>query len=151
MKSLRHSKIIASILIFLTFFVFGNTKLIKIRQFLPRNGNTTNIIPSNTTQGPYHLETSEIEAYCFVNLNGIVYDLNPLYDSTSDYYFKSIEGKNNFYFNFCKYGTSKCKKDNSYIMVSHDTKIENNTSNDCSILSGTNYANYPKWTIISNL
>lgn len=108
------------------------TAMNRIRNFGGQNSNKTNDF--------------SILAYCFVNIDGLVYDLGSLYDAASDYTINS--GRDNFYFNFCKHGVTKCKKDHSYIVAGKSSdKPVNNTLNECSVLSGTNYKNYPKWKI----
>ena len=111
-----------------------------MRNFLPRMNQT---LSSSDT----FLADGEVEAFCFANINGVVYDLNPLYDATSDYLFKS-KGEN-YYFNFCKFGSTKCKKDNTYIVAAKGGSVVNNTTTECSLLSGTNYESLPKWKITS--
>ena len=115
-----------------------------------RQNNIRNILPkTNETFIDANLLNGEVDAYCFVNLNGVVYDLGPLYDSTADY---TIKRQNeNFYFNFCKYGLTKCKKDFTYVVSTTKAALVNNTSNDCTLLSGTNYEYMPRWTINSKI
>ncbi len=82
------------------------------------------------------------EVYCFLNNEGTVYDLLPLYD-LEDYIF---EGHNNTYIlNFCKFTTNKCRKDNTFI-ISHSSLDEH----DCHLMTGTNPTLPSKWTIVSN-
>jgi hypothetical protein len=115
-----------------------------LKNFLERNNRTLPVMPSYSD---VILLDAELQAYCFANVNGVVYDLNPLYDATSDYMFKS---KNiTFYYNFCKFATTKCKKDNTYMIATNPGSVFNNTSNDCNLLTGTNYQSLPKWKIKS--
>ncbi len=117
-----------------------------IKNFLERSNRTLPLMPSYSD---VILLDAELQAYCFANVNGIVYDLNPLYDATSDYMFKSKNGSVTFFYNFCKFGNTKCKKDNTYMISTNQGSVYNNTSNDCNLLTGTNYQNLPKWKIKS--
>ena len=119
-----------------------------IKNFLERNNRT---LPSMPSYSDVILLDAELQAYCFANVNGIVYDLNPLYDATSDYMFKSKNGNVTFYYNFCKFTNTKCNKDNTYMISTNPGSIFNNTSNDCNLLTGTNYQNLPKWKIKSKI
>ena len=47
------------------------------------------------------------QAFCFLNSNGTVYDLNPLYNKTQDYSIKNLDNIVNF--NVCKNAETKCK------------------------------------------
>jgi hypothetical protein len=83
------------------------------------------------------------EAYCFVNQLGTVYDLLTLYD-VENYIF---ETRNSTYIlNFCKFTTSKCRKDNTFVIAHHKFDEQ-----DCHLLSGTNPTFPSKWTIISKI
>jgi hypothetical protein len=115
-----------------------------------KNLNKNFILNNNETNSEIVLKDGEVQAYCFVNLDGVVYDLNPLYDASSDYIFKSGTNQS-FYYNFCKFGVSKCKKDNTYIMAAKTDSLINNSTTDCTLLSGTNHENFPKWRIISKI
>jgi hypothetical protein len=97
------------------------------------NTNRQNRLKANVDSKNY------IEAYCFLNNDGVVYDILKLFDS-QDY---SFENKNNiFYLNFCKFSNTKCQKDNTYII-----SMKNNTDK-CNLLSGTNPTLPSKWTIL---
>jgi hypothetical protein len=97
---------------------------------------------------PPTIPDGSIGAYCFVSVNGIVYDLNPLNDPAEDYTLNTIVGKDTLYFNFCKFANTQCKKDKSYVVMAADTPVNNKTMN-CSLLSGTSRNNVPMWTILS--
>jgi hypothetical protein len=90
-------------------------------------------------------ETTQLSAYCFANVDGTVYDLGELYDSTTDYFVSS--GKNYFYYNFCKYGNTKCQKDNTFVVYYDKTQAN---STDCKLLSNTNYEHTPTWKVTRN-
>jgi len=111
----------------------------KIRQRLTRS----QLIPPTIPDG-------SISAYCFVNVNGIVFDLNPLYDPVEDYTINTFVSKDTLYFNFCQYANTQCKKDKSYVIMAADTPA-NNKSMNCSLLSGTSRNNVPLWRILSIL
>jgi hypothetical protein len=111
--------------------------------------NFMRIIDSNdnVARETYSLK-GRIKANCFVNLKSVIYDLHQLQDKKLDYNFYS--GKEYFYFNFCKFTITKCKKDSSYVMSSI-TKSVNNTLSECYELSGNNNENIPQWEITGKL
>jgi hypothetical protein len=93
---------------------------------------------------------SEISAYCFASMDGAVYNLNPLYDPKEDYSIITANKKNTFYFNFCNFAITKCKKDRTYAILTRD-KLLLDRSRNCTLLSGTNRDNAPIWRIISKI
>jgi hypothetical protein len=133
------TKYLILFLIFIYTIYCSNIK--QTTEFLSRN--MTNI------ETQMLLADGTAEAYCFVNLDGTVYDLNKLYDPNADYFFKA--NSKSYYFNFCKFGVSKCKKDNTYIIASNQNSLIKNQTNDCTLLSGTNYQTLPKWRINSKI
>lgn len=85
-------------------------------------------------------DNTSINAFCFVNYNGIVYDLGKLYDDSSNYFIKNNQSY--FYFNFCKFAHMKCKKDSSYII---HKSID--SPDDCHLMSSPNNKTTPQWKI----
>lgn len=86
----------------------------------------------------------EIQAFTFVDFDGLVYDLSNLYDENKDYFVN--KNKTYYYFNIGNFGVTSCKKDNTYIIYLD----ENDTNNtDCKLLSGTNKDKPSKWRIRS--
>ena len=130
---------------FFSLFLLSRSKLktssnsqISERHFLPG---------SNYSNSEVTLRDGELEGYCFANVDGVVYDLTPLYDASGDYIFKTL--KDTIYLNFCKFGVTKCKKDNAFIISAKTGSVNNSTTTDCTLLSGTNFENFPKWKISS--
>jgi hypothetical protein len=93
---------------------------------------------------------NEISAYCFASMDGAVYDLNKLYDPKEDYSIITADKKNTFYFNFCNFAITKCKKERTYAILTRE-KVLMDRSRNCTLLSGTNRDKAPKWTIISKV
>jgi hypothetical protein len=89
-------------------------------------------------------EDDGIEAYCFLNYNGIVYDLLPLYDLKQDYSFQNKDKE--YFFNFCKFANKKCRKDNTYISQHYIIANETNVD-DCYLLSGSNPVFPSRWRV----
>jgi len=97
------------------------------KNFLKSNSNTTNTTNSNPlTQNV--TESSAFQAYCFINNNGIVYDLNPLYNSLSDYKTQAKDG-GMLNFNICKNASITCKNKTGLVVYS--------SNNDCQIIAGS--------------
>lgn len=131
---------ISRILILFTLIFLSSCERNSLKHFLPGSNNSNSEVT---------LRDGEVEAYCFANIQGVVYDLSPLYDPNSDYSFKT--GESSVLFNFCKFGVTKCKKDNTFVISAKTSSLTNNTSTDCTILSGTNYDNFPKWKVKNEL
>jgi hypothetical protein len=87
------------------------------------------------------------EAFCFLNVDGIVYDILPLYDPKQDYTFQNKDKE--FYLNFCKFTTQKCRKDSTFISQHYLAANETNID-DCYLLSGSNPAFPSKWRVSKN-
>lgn len=139
-----------ALLITLTIFILTFSLCLQVDNKLKRLGNLTNIPNKNSkiNHSAMSMMSQTINAFCYIILDDVVYDISSLYDSVNDYVIHS--NSDYFYFNFCKFGTSKCKKDNAYISYFKNFSqysYFNNT--DCNLLSGTNYENVPKWNIIS--
>ena len=83
------------------------------------------------------------EAFCFLNLNGAVYNLNSLKNSTADYQIASDNYTVNF--NICKNAITACGNKTSYVTWSD---IKN--PQDCSALAGPELV-VSKWSILSTI
>ena len=92
------------------------------------------------------IKSNEYEAYCFLNINGTVYDLNSLYNPKNNYNFVDITN-NNFIisFNFCKQSILQCKKKNTSALVIMSSKTD---PNECYSLGGS-ATTVSRWTIVS--
>ena len=85
--------------------------------------------------------TKVIEAFCFLNSNGTVYDLNPLYNATTDYTRK--DKNSTMYFNFCKQAHTQCKSKNTTSLA-----ILIDEKDNCYSLGGSK-SSLSKWNILS--
>lgn len=129
--------------LFLMIYIIFHVLSIK-KNALKKNNIHSRNFESNTTK-TQNFDFINIKANCFVNVNRTVYDILPLYDSELDYTLNS--GLEDFYFNFCNLGNTKCKKDKSYIISSTSSPI-NNTLINCYELSGSK-TKLAKWKIFS--
>ncbi len=86
----------------------------------------------------------EIQAFTFVDFEGLVYDLTYLYDENRDYYIN--KNKSLYYFNIGSFGVTDCKNDKTYIVYVAEKDVNNS---DCKLLSGTNKEKPSKWRIRS--
>jgi hypothetical protein len=85
------------------------------------------------------IEQTARSAFCFINNNGTVYDLNPLSNTQSDY---TIVGPDYAIdFNICKKAISQCTNKTSLITYS------NTLMNECISLSGSATV-VSKWKVI---
>jgi hypothetical protein len=135
------------LLLFLSLFLLSYGKL-KTSSNSKNSITSKHFLPGSNNSNPeVRLLDGELEGYCFANIQGVVYDLSPLYDASGDYIFKT--GGDTIYLNFCKFGVTKCKKDNAFVISAKTGSVNNSSSTDCSLLSGTNYENFPKWKITS--
>lgn len=113
-----------------------------------KNRNLLKTKADNTTNITNISISKEIKAFCFLDVDGIIYDLLPLYDPSQDYFFKGA--KDYYYFNLCHYGVTKCKKDNSYMVYTNEPMAnQNSTATECYLMSGTNPTIPPKWKVYS--
>jgi hypothetical protein len=65
--------------------------------------STATIVQPNKPSGTV---TNKKSAFCYINDNGIIYDLNSLHNSNIDYRIDTVEGT--FSFNFCKNAIHSC-------------------------------------------
>ena len=108
------------------------------------NTNNNNKQSNNGLNEPNYYESKQIQAYRYVDLDGISFDLHNLYDKDSDYSFNN--GKDFFYLNIGDFGVTKCNKDNAYLIYFNRTEIN---STDCNLLTGSNKLQVPTWKISS--
>jgi hypothetical protein len=104
---------------------------------------TTPIVTATT---PTATETNITQAFCFVNNNGTVYDLNPLYRKELDYQIK--ETTYTVDFNICKAAINQCTTTpntttHSYAMIRQTT----GTTTECINLAGADTV-VSDWTLI---
>ncbi len=99
-------------------------------------------------QNSTEVELGSGSAYCYFINNDVLYDISPLYDAVTDYHV-SAANNGHFYFNFCKFGNTVCNKDKSYAVFTKNKILGNATTDDCSLLSGTNFEKTPKWRVLS--
>jgi hypothetical protein len=90
-------------------------------------------------------ETSALEALCFLNTNGTVYDLNPLYNSTKDYSLQ--DARYTMYYNFCQKSLTQCKEKNTTAFAVMVDKV--NPAN-CYSLGGEK-STMSGWKILSKI
>ena len=82
------------------------------------------------------------QAFCFLNNNGTVFDINPLHNKTKDYNISGADYTLNF--NVCKNANSKCGNRTSLVSWrSNSTGTE-----ECVLLAGAESV-VSKWAIIS--
>jgi hypothetical protein len=91
------------------------------------------------------VSSSANQAFCFLNNNGTVFDLNPLTNSTVDYSIHGLSYTVNF--NICKNALNKCGNKTS--IVTYQNKIHlDGIADECIALSGAE-AVVSKWTVLS--
>lgn len=84
------------------------------------------------------------QALCFLNVDGAVYDINPLYNKTRDY--QVTDGNYTMYFNFCHQTHTKCENKNT---TAHAILKHNKNKNKCYSLGGSENS-LSKWDLLSN-
>lgn len=89
-------------------------------------------------------KTGAVEAFCFLNSNGTVYDLNPLYNETLDYSTKN--DRYTMHYNFCEKAHTQCKEKNTTALA---VLVDNNNPTNCYSLGGSK-STMSKWKILSN-
>ncbi len=90
--------------------------------------------------------TQEVnQAFCFLNNNGTVYDLNPLYNSKNDYFIQGPDYVLNF--NFCKNTITTCGNKTSLINY-QDMSVAGNST--CVALSGPETV-VSDWELLSKI
>lgn len=87
----------------------------------------TSIVPKRSTATPERLSN----AFCFINNNGTVYDLNDLRNDESDYKIKTVSGYVSF--NFCRDAINSCPGRTGIASYSADLQ-----GTDCVLLAGNN-------------
>ena len=89
------------------------------------------------------IKSNAYEAFCFLNLNGTVYDLNSLQMAKNDY--NTTDGKYTMYFNFCQNANKQCTRKNS---TANAVMTSNADPNVCFALDGKE-TTLSKWSFIS--
>lgn len=90
------------------------------------------------------IKSNAYEAYCFLNVNGTVYDLNSL--NIPNYDYNSTDGKYSIYFNFCKKAVQQCGKKNTTALAVMASDADKNI---CYSLGGSG-STLSKWNFVSN-
>lgn len=90
------------------------------------------------------IKSNAYEAFCFLNVNSTVYDLNSLNIPTHDY--NMTDGKYSMYFNFCKKAVTQCDKKNTTALA---VMTSNGDKDICFSLGGST-STLSKWNFISN-
>lgn len=116
--------------------------------FFSINCSSTFLRKSNLNNRALELELEVIksnayEAFCFLNVNSTVYDLNPLKIKTHDY--NMTDGKYSMYFNFCKKAITQCENKNTTALA---VMTSNADKNICYSLGGST-TTLSKWNFIS--
>jgi hypothetical protein len=89
-------------------------------------------------------ETTASQAFCYLNSNGTIYDLNPLYGKTADY---NISGATyQVDFNVCKNALNKCGNKTSFFK--YTAKVNGKLSDSCVSLAGPATV-VSNWAVIS--
>jgi hypothetical protein len=86
--------------------------------------------------------SSAIEAFCFLNSKGAVYDMTPLYNSTEDYITKT--GNYTVHLNFCKPAHHQCESKNTTAEA-----VLTDNKNNCYSLGGSESL-LSKWKVLEN-
>lgn len=89
------------------------------------------------------IESKVTQAFCYLNSNGTVYDLNPLYNENQDYSIKTPTYEINF--NVCKNALTKCGDKQALVVYK---PIE--PTGDCVSLSGPATV-VSKWSHLSKI
>lgn len=87
------------------------------------------------------ITSNATNAFCFVNQNGTVYDLNPLYNYTKDYRITGLDYTIDF--NICKQALNQCKNRSS--LMTYRSTVN---PSECISLSG-NTTVVSQWTFTS--
>lgn len=90
------------------------------------------------------IKSNAYEAFCFLNVNGTVYDLNSLNIPKYDY--NVTDNKYTMYFNFCKKANTQCEKKNTTALAVMTSNIDKNV---CFSLGGST-STLSKWNFVSN-
>lgn len=123
-----------TLLVIVLIFSVGNCSFLKKAE---SKLSTEEIVLQNATQ-----------AFCFLNKNGTVYDLNPLYNSKSDYVIQGADYVVNF--NICKKALGQCGDKDSMINWRRNSNIPNVAAEkQCISLTGADSV-VSKWLFLSN-
>jgi hypothetical protein len=83
------------------------------------------------------------EAFCFLNADGAVYDLNTLYNPNTDY--SISDGKYTVYFNFCKKAHNQCNNKPALAL------IKSNSDNNICVSLGGQSSSISKWKLVCKI
>ncbi len=89
------------------------------------------------------IKSNAFEAFCFLNMNGTVYDLNSLHISDHDY--NTTDGKYTLNYNFCGEAKHQCKDKNTTSLA---VMTSNTDKNSCFALGGSK-TTLSKWNFLS--
>lgn len=89
------------------------------------------------------IKTNAYEAFCFLNVNGTVYDLNSLNVPNYDYNF--TDGRYTVYYNFCNQAKTQCNQKNTTALAVMTSNVDKNV---CYALGGST-STLSKWNFIS--
>merc|ERR1712032_993853 len=133
--NMSKNQIVYIVIMTILLFVFNTESRSK---FLKRN---LNIKSDSLLQLTEIQKTKAIEAFCFLNSNGTVYDLNPLHNKTKDYL---SEGKDyTMHYNFCEKAHTQCESKNTTALA---VIIDNTDPTKCYSLGGSK-STMSKWSI----
>lgn len=90
------------------------------------------------------VENKALSAMCFVNNNGTVFDLNPLYNENIDYQFTNLD-QSYLKFNMCKNALTTCEGKASGLV-----KYITANQTDCVNLAG-NANEMSRWSIVGKI
>jgi hypothetical protein len=136
---------ITTILIVLLFVSSTNSSsaFLKVQNTVIKN-KFQSLIQEKSTESEMEIkETSAIEGLCFLNSNGTVYDLNPLYNSTIDY--TSKDDKYTMHYNFCQKAKTQCTQKNTTAFA---VIVDNKNPSNCYSLGGEK-STLSNWKILS--
>lgn len=90
------------------------------------------------------ISTKAYEAFCFLNVNGTVYDLNSLNNPVEDY--NTTDNKFVLHYNFCKQAVTQCPLKNTTALAVMTSKADKNI---CYALGGSE-STLTKWNFNGN-
>merc|ERR1712032_540311 len=132
--NMSKNQIVYIVIMTILLFVFNTESRSK---FLKR---TLNIKSDSLLELTEIQKSKAIEAFCFLNSNGTVYDLNPLHNKTKDY--TSKDKKYTMHYNFCQKAHTQCKEKNTTALA---VLVENENPSNCYSLGGSK-STMSKWS-----
>ena len=134
----KNENVYIVILILLLFVTNTTSSSTFLKKTLSRKSEST----TEETEMEIHT-TKAIEAFCFLNSNGTVYDLNPLYNETKDY--TSKDEHYTMHYNFCEKAHTQCKEKNTTALA---VLVDNKDPTKCYSLGGSK-STMSKWSFLS--